>query len=378
MRSDARRSSRSQNLDDRGPLDTNAKVGGLLRDLATVHTSPHGRWAYARASATILALDEPLEALIQPDGTLRKIAQIGPSSTRIVFEVLREGRSPTVERAVAASGKAQEVERSRSLRQHFLSRARVVAVLSDRDLDGPRVEDYRGDFQVHSVWSDGAQTLNGLIDAALARGYAYSAVTDHSYGLPVARGMSMSDVARQHIEIGELNRRYARRFRLLKGIEANIGPDGELDLQAGELRRFELVVAAPHSKLRVADDQTDRMMATISTPGVHILGHPRGRKSGSRAGVIADWDKIFRAAARRRVAIEIDGDPSRQDIDFALAGRALRAGCLFALDSDAHAEHELRYADTAIAHARLAGIPASRIVNCWDLDRLLKWTEERK
>jgi histidinol phosphatase-like PHP family hydrolase len=93
--------------------------------------------------------------------------------------------------------------------------------------------------------------------------------------------------------------------------------------------------------------------------------------------VSADWDQVFRAAKHARVAIEIDGDPSRQDIDYDLARRAVKAGCLFALDSDAHSTAELRYAETAIAHARLAGVPPDRIVNCWPLDRLLEWLSER-
>ena len=99
---------------------------------------------------------------------------------------------------------------------------------------------------------------------------------------------------------------------------------------------------------------------------------------GSRPGVSADWDRVFAAAARTGVAIEIDGDPARQDVDFTLARRALDAGCLIALDSDAHSTGELAYAETAIAHARLAGIPSERIVNCWPLERLMEWTALRK
>ena len=115
------------------------------------------------------------------------------------------------------------------------------------------------------------------------------------------------------------------------------------------------------------------MVSAICTPGVHILGHPRGRKFRSRPGIQADWDVVFAAAAKCGVAIEIDGDPSRQDIDFMLAGHALGSGCLFALDSDAHSVPELSYVDTALAHARLAGIPRSRIINCWSVDKLSAW-----
>jgi histidinol phosphatase-like PHP family hydrolase len=223
------------------------------------------------------------------------------------------------------------------------------------------------------VWSDGSQTLEDIIEAGIARKYEFCAITDHSYGLPIARGVSMTALAEQHEEIDELNRRYAGRFRLLKGIEANIRADGTIDMEPHELSQLELVVAAPHSALRSADDQTSRMIRAVQTRGVHILGHPRGRKDGSRPGVSARWDKVFEAAAAAKVAIEIDGDPSRQDIDFELAQTAMRAGCLFALDSDAHSTGELRYAETAIAHARLAGVPRSHIVNCWPLRRLLGW-----
>jgi len=374
VRSNARRGNRSSKLEPPDLADTNARVAALLQDMAVVQTSQHSRWGYQRAAAAILALEEPLEALVQGDGVLRKIANVGPSSTRVIFEVLREGRSPTVDQAVAGSSRARDVERSRSLRENFLSRAAALGILRNTDFAGPRLEDYRGDLQMHSVWSDGVETLENLILTALARGYLFSAVTDHSFGLPVARGMSMSAVAQQHREIDDLNRRYEGRFRLLKGIEANIGPEGNLDLSPDDLRQFELVVAAPHSQLRLTTDQTARIEAAISIPGVHILGHPRGRMSGARAGVVADWDRVFRVAARRRVAIEIDGDPHRQDVDFALARHALAAGCLFALDSDAHSPAEFWYAETAIAHASLAGIPPARIVNCWDLEQLLKWS----
>jgi histidinol phosphatase-like PHP family hydrolase len=165
---------------------------------------------------------------------------------------------------------------------------------------------------------------------------------------------------------------------LLKGIEANIKADGSVDMAPEELAQLEIVVAAPHSALRSTADQTARMVAAVNTRGVHILGHPRGRMYGSRPGVSADWDQVFGAAAKADIAIEIDGDPSRQDVDYDLAKRAVAAGCLFALDSDAHSTGELRYAETAIAHARLAGVPTARVINCWPLDRLLEWAEGRR
>jgi putative hydrolase len=362
----------------RPDLDLNGKIAALLRDFAAIQQSKPKMWGYKRAAAAVLALEEPIESLIDDNGGLRKIPGIGPSSTRIILEVLHTGTSPTIEAAISGSGQAVEIDRRRGLRGHFLSRAQVVAALNDRSLSGPLLTDYRGDLQMHSTWSDGTQTLADIVRAGIDRGYQFAAVTDHSYGLPIARGVPMSRLAEQQREIDRLNAQHRGRFRLLKGIEANIRADGTVDMTSEELRRLEVVVAAPHSALRTTADQTDRMIRTIDTPGVHILGHPRGRKYGSRPGVSADWDGVFNAAARNRVAVEIDGDPSRQDIDHHLAARALRAGCIFALDSDAHSTAELSYVETAIAHARLAGIPAERVVNCWPLDRLVEWLHTRR
>ena len=355
------------------PTDTNSLIAALLRDLAAVQKSQQSMWGYKRAAGAIHSLDEPIEHYLQPDGTLRKIPNVGPKTEPIILEVLRTGRSSIVEAAIASSDKAPEVETGRELREGFLSRAQTLAALRKRVPKAPALADYRGDLQMHSVWSDGAQTFAQIAEACLARGYRYCAVTDHSYGLRIARGLSMADLRKQQKEIDGVNRAYKGRFRIIKGIEANILADGSVDMTRPELQQVELVVAAPHSVLRSTADQTARMVAAVKTPGVHILGHPRGRMYGSRPGISADWDQVFAAAAKANVAVEIDGDPSRQDLDYTLAKRAVKAGCLIALDSDAHSTEELVNAETAIAHARLAGVPKERVVNCWELDELLEW-----
>jgi putative hydrolase len=249
-------------------------------------------------------------------------------------------------------------------------------VLQDARLDGPRLEDYRGDLQMHSTWSDGSQTLEDIVATGLARGYAFAAVTDHA-NLPIANGLSPERFALQLAAIDELRPHIPAGFRLLKGVEANIGADGSVDVDRDAIRRFDVVVAAPHSRLRVDADQTARLVAAVRTAGVHILGHPRGRMFGSRPGVSADWPAVFAEAAARGVAVEIDGDPSRQDLDYVLARQAVAAGCLFALDSDAHGVREWPYAETALAHARLAGVPPGRVINCWPIERLTEWLNGR-
>jgi len=357
-------------------IDVNAVVSFLLRDLAAIQSSRQKGFGYKGAAAAVFGLDEPLTTLWSGGALSQRVPGIGPSSTRVIAEVLERGDSPTVERAIDSAGKRADITKRRALRSNFLSRAAVRHVLADTGLGGPALSDYRGDLQMHSTWSDGSMTLPELVNACAARGYAFSAVTDHSFGLAIAGGMSMTDVTKQHREIDRLNAG-ATHFHLFKGIEANIGADGTLDLSPGETLRFDVVLVAPHAKLRLIEDQTMRIVRAIEHPGTHILAHPRGRMAGTRAGVVADWDEVFERAATANVAVEIDGDPSRQDLDYDLASRALRAGCLFALDSDAHSPRELAYAETALAHARLANIPPDRIVNCWDIERFRRWLGDR-
>jgi putative hydrolase len=352
--------------------DINMEVAGHLNDLALVHASRHGRIAYKRASRAVLDMDEPLDEFVS-EHEPREIPFIGPATERIILEHLRTGESPTAARAVERSGKREEVEAARRHRTHFLSRAGVRRVLRRKGGVGPR--DYRGDLQTHSTWSDGGESIAALAADARARGYAFLGVSDHSYGLKIARGMSMASARKRRKEIDALNETWGPTFRVINAVEANIPADGGVDMTPAELREFELVLAAPHSKLRKDDDQTARMIAAVRHPGVHILAHPRGRMY-SRQGVLARWDEVFLAASRSGVAVELDGDPYRQDLDHTLARRALDAGCLFALDSDAHAGDELGYADFALAHARLAGIPAERIINTWPVKRLLEWAKK--
>src|SRR5688572_18707149 len=350
--------------------DVNLELAGFLYDLAHLAGESPRAWGYKRAAKAVLRLDRQITPLVEAN-TFKAVPGIGPTTDRIARELIEDGESATVERAVVEAGKGDAVAQARRLRRHFLSTAAVHEIVSQDVV--PSRTGYRGDFQMHSIWSDGAEPLSAIADACLARGYRSSGMTDHSYGLAVAGGMTMAQVAEQHAEIDALNATFGHRFRFFKGIEANIRSDGTIDMEPHELRQFEFVVASPHSQLRQSADQTARMVGAVSQPGVAILGHPSGRRFNVRAGVRANWDRVFAVAARRQVAIEIDGSWDRQDVHYAQATRALELGCLFALDSDAHANSELSFADIAIAHARLAGIPEERIINYWTNDRLLQW-----
>jgi putative hydrolase len=351
--------------------DPNQEVALQVLDLAEVYRPTPRYWGYKQAARAIRRYPHFISDL--SDAEILKIPGVGPATMRVVREVLDEGQSPTVARAVAASGKQREIEQRAPLRTNFLSEAMVRKVLEEPKRGAVKPQEYGGDFQMHSRGSDGSDTVEQLARACMKRGYRCMAVTDHSYGLPIAGGMSMEKMRAQKQEVAAVNKKYGTDFRVFHGVEANILVDGRLDMQPDELKLLDLVVASPHSSLRKTIDQTERMVAAVSLPGVHILGHPRGRIFNSRLGIIADWPAVFRQAAATGVAIELDGDVSRQDLDHRIARAAKKAGCLFALDSDAHAGDQLWMSDYAIAHARLAGLPASRIVNCWRPDEILAW-----
>jgi histidinol phosphatase-like PHP family hydrolase len=353
-------------------------AAGLLQDMAALQGNERSQLGYKRAAKAVVALPVTVAELVAA-GTLRDVPYIGPSSARIITELVETGACATVDAAVAGSRHADKVASLRQLRTNFLSQVAMEQALALPLQPGVVSKAaFRGDFQMHSTWSDGGERIAAMAEACTSLGHTCMGVTDHSYGLPIARGMSMEDVARQHREIDRLNKRLAGAFRVFKGIEANILPDGELDLQPEERAVFEFVVASPHSQLRREHDQTARMLRAVSQPGVAVLGHPQGRVFNSRPGVSADWPRVFATAAKRGVAIEIDGNWHRQDVHYGLAVQALDAGCIFALDSDAHSAGELRFTDYAIAHARLAGIPAERVINCWSNERLEEWMTEKR
>lgn len=350
---------------------------GLLYDMAELQTVERAKFGYKRAAKAIVGLPVQVSELVEA-GTLREIPFIGPSTARIITELVEGGHSSTVESAVSASRKASQVAAKRLLRSNYLSQAGMLTVqglVLRKGVMSRAV--FRGDFQMHTTGSDGGESVRTMVEACRRLGHTCLGVTDHSYGLPIARGMSMESVRRQHLEIDRVNEEYKGSFRVFKGIEANILIDGHLDLQPDECDAFEFVVASPHSLLRRTEDQTQRLLGAIRGRRVAILGHPRGRIYNSRAGVVAQWDRVFAEAAVRRVAIEVDGNWHRQDLDFSLLRAARDAGCLFALDSDAHSIGELRFTDFAIAHARLAEIPAERVINTWSDEALEAWMAER-
>ena len=247
----------------------------------------------------------------------------------------------------------------------------------------------RGDLHSHTRWSDGGATLDRMVRTAQELGHEYLVVTDHSPRLTVAHGLDRERLEQQLAEIAALQATLDaeaaaggagdhERFRILTGMEVDINEDGTLDLDDDLLARLDVVVASVHSKLRMAaGPMTERMVLAVASPHVDVLGHCTGRLLGKRPESAFDADYVFAACAQLGTAVEINSRPERMDPPDHLLAVARDHGCLFAIDSDAHATGQLEWQPHGCEKAVVAGVPAERIVNTWTAERLLAWTGGR-
>lgn len=260
------------------------------------------------------------------------------------------------------------------LRRDFLALADARALLN---ANPAWAEKLRGDLQMHTHWSDGSGTVAEMAESAKTRGYEYIAITDHSKGLKIAGGIDEAALARQRYEIDEVNQSLAKdgtKLAVLHSIEMNINPRGEGDMEPAALRRLDLVLGSFHSSLRIKEDQTERYLAAVNNPHIHVLGHPRGRIYNYRLGLKAEWQRVFAEAARLDKAVEIDCYPDRQDLNLSLLKLAREAGCRISLGTDAHHPWQLEFIELGLAAAFKARIPPDRIVNFLSLPELRNWT----
>jgi len=226
--------------------------------------------------------------------------------------------------------------------------------------------DLRGDFHMHTTYSDGDDTLEAMIAAAAARGYEYHAISDHSGGRG-RFGMDPEAVRAQRHEIRTLSERYG--IRTLCGSEVDILPDGSLDYDDGVLAELDIVIGSVHSAvLQSRDEMTARLIRACENRYVNIIGHPTGRRFEGFPGYEFDYDAVFAAAARTGTAMEIDGQAARLDLPAALARRAKGFGVTFSLDSDAHRTGDLGATQFAVGQARRAGLVAGDVLNARPLE----------
>ena len=232
-------------------------------------------------------------------------------------------------------------------------------------------QDLKGILHVHTTWSDGLHSLREMCEYARSLGYGYIGITDHSQSAFYANGLKPDRVLAQWEEVDKLNEELAP-FRIFKGIESDILNDGSLDYEDAMLEKFDFVIASVHSNLKMAKEKaTERILRAIENPHTTILGHPTGRLLLSREGYPLDWDKIFEACARHKVAIELNANPYRLDIDWTLIPEALRRGISISINPDAHSKdgiHDVRY---GVMVARKGALTAAGCLNARDASALL-------
>ena len=334
----------------------NREIAELLSLEAKSHTEQRRRALQRAARAALWRWTEEAADLHAQGRSLTELPLVGPWLASIIGRWLEEPPP-----AAAPS----------PLREGFLTLADARETLASH---ADWVRAYRGDLQMHTTWSDGAESLEVMVATAMGRGYEYVAVTDHSVGLPIAHGMSEEKLREQWRAIDDLSLSLPRGFAVLRGLEMNLSPEGTGDMSDEVLRGSDVVLGAFHSRLRVTEDQTERYLRALNNPNVNVLAHPRGRRYDVRYGLHADWERVARAAAERDVALEIDSWPDRQDLDVASLRFVAEAGCRVAIDTDAHQPHELAFVEFGLAAAIRAGIQRDRIVNFLPHDELLAWS----
>ncbi len=244
------------------------------------------------------------------------------------------------------------------------------------------LEDIRGDLQTHTDWSDGSAPLEVMVRAAAERGLEYMAVSDHSAGRGNARGLDAVRLAAQREAIAALNEELARRgakIRVLAGIEVDIRADGHLDLPPEVLKTLDVVVGSLHTALTQAPERvTERLLRAIRTGAIDILGHPTARLIGSREPVGFDREAVFRAAAEAGVALEINANPERLDLNAADIRLARRLGAVFAVNTDAHHPSNFDLMKFGVMTARKAWVRRDEVVNTRTLPELLEWLRQRR
>ncbi|MRK02388.1 PHP domain-containing protein [Aeromicrobium sp. S22] len=314
--------------------------------------------AFRKAAAAIGHLSPDEIAAQTRDGRIKRIKGIGDRTYGVIGQAV-DGQVPDYLAELREEGAAPLATGGTELRAQL-----------------------RGDLHSHSDWSDGGSSIEEMARAARWRGREYQVLTDHSPRLTIANGLSVERLTEQLDVVAEVDGAYDD-FRLLSGIEVDIHDDGSLDQTDEMLERLDVVVASVHSKLRMdAQAMTRRMMTAVADPHTNVLGHCTGRLvqggRGQRPQSQFNAKAVFAACAEFDVAVEINSRPERQDPPDELIALALDAGCLFAIDTDAHAPGQLDFLDLGAARAEAGGVPADRIVTTWPVDRLLEWSHAKR
>ncbi len=258
------------------------------------------------------------------------------------------------------------------------NRGEIEAAEQDRLPDLVHHKDLKGLFHIHTIYSDGANSIEEMAKGAIELGFEYIGICDHSKSAYYANGLSEERIQKQHDEIDRLNEALAP-FKILKGIEADILPDGRIDYADDVLMSFDFVIASVHSSFNLSEQEmTDRICRALSHPLVNVLGHPTGRLLLGREPYAIDMDKVLEVAARFNKVIEINANPFRLDMDWRVGIKASRMGIKTAINPDAHHLDGLKDYEYGLAIARKAWYAASGVLNTLSADEVQKFFQMQR
>ncbi len=332
---------------------SNGDLAEALFSLAEMEGLGDRRIAYLKAGYTVFDAEGPAH---------KAVLDQAPPWLKPLLSQLMECSGPDALEAAAQRLSDGGRPRRRGTRENYLARIDVHTIIAEADPD-LHPQRMRGAFHWHTTDSDGKAPLETMARACRRRGASWAVVTDHSRGLEVASGLDGEGMRLQRRRVDRWNQNHGDDLRLFQGLEVEILEDGTIDIPQAERRELDCVVAAVHRHFDPDRDQTERLLRAVSTPDVHCLAHPRARHFHNRPGLRARWERVFTVCAENDVAVEINGFPRRQDLDWDLARLASECGCIFILASDAHAPRHLEFDAYACAIASRAELAPSTILN---------------
>ncbi|MBS3679395.1 DNA polymerase/3'-5' exonuclease PolX [Ornithinibacillus massiliensis] len=245
-------------------------------------------------------------------------------------------------------------------------------------IDLVELHDIRGDLHMHTTWSDGAQTLEEMVNQARSYGYDYIAITDHSKNLRVANGLNEDRLRSQREEIAKLNEKYTD-IHIFAGVEMDILTDGSLDFSNDFLKEMDYVIAAIHSSFSQSEELImKRLFTALENPYVSLIAHPTGRLIGRRDGYKVNLDKLIERAKETNTALEINANPNRLDISAEWARAAQDAGVKIAINTDAHNYTMLEHMKYGVGVARKGWIKKDTVLNSWSKEKLMAYFNRNK
>jgi len=249
----------------------------------------------------------------------------------------------------------------------------IEAARDNKLPESVELENIKGELHLHTKYSDGACSIEEMVEAAIAQGYQYIAITDHSESLRIASGLTVEDLEEQAEEIAEVQEKYPD-FKILSGIEVDILSDNSLDFNDEVLEKLDLVIGSIHSGFTQSESEINqRIITAMENPNVDIIAHPRGRLLGKREAYPVDIDKIIKEAARTGTALEINASPSRLDLDDYYARKAKEVGVKLAINTDAHHTRELKDMELGVSVARRGWLEKGDIINTMNPDQLVDY-----